>query len=84
MHAHLILPAATENAMNGDLTPLYNNRPHVDAFKEIVYRQLDRVYDLDRDQPEPELKLERGIEPALEFGDREIPFHETPQWERST
>jgi hypothetical protein len=76
MHAHLILPAATENAMNGDLTPLYNNRPHVDAFKEIVYRQLDRAYDLDREQEKPEIKLEGELEPELGFADREIPFHE--------
>ena len=79
MHAHLILPAATENAMNGDLTPLYNNRPHVDAFKEIVYRQLDRVYDLDREQERPEIKLEGELEPELGFADREIPFHEAPR-----
>jgi hypothetical protein len=81
MHAHLILPAATENAMNGDLTPLYNNRPHVDAFKEIVYRQLDRVYDLDREQEKPEIKLEGVLEPELGFADRDIPFHEAPQLE---
>jgi hypothetical protein len=79
MHAHLILPAATENAMNGDLTPLYNNRPHVDAFKEIVYRQLDRVYDLDREQEKPEIRLEGALEPELGFADREIPFHEKPR-----
>ena len=81
MHAHLILPAATENAMNEDVTPLYNNRPHVDAFKEIVYRQLDRVYDLDREQEKPEIKLEGELEPELRFADREIPFHEAPQVE---
>jgi hypothetical protein len=61
MHAHLILAPATENAMNGDLSPLYNNRVHVDAFKEIVYRQLDRAYGLDLapERPEPgrEIKL---------------------------
>jgi hypothetical protein len=84
MHAHLILPAATENAMNGDLTPLYNNRTHVDAFKEIVYRQLDRVYDLDRQQEKLEIKLERGLEPGLGIADREIPFHEAPPGEEST
>jgi hypothetical protein len=78
MHAHLILPAATENAMNGDLTPLYNNREHVDAFKEIVYLQLDRVYDLDREQEKSEIELEVELEPALGFADREIPFHEAP------
>ena len=84
MHAHLILPAATENAMNGDLTPLYNNRPHVEAFKEIVYRQLDRVYVLDREQKEPELKLEMELEPVLELADREIPFHDVPRVEEGT
>ena len=71
MHAHLILPAATENAMNGDLLPLYNNRPHIEAFKEIVSRQLDRAYDLDR-EPEKDLEPEPG------FAGREIPFHEAP------
>ena len=83
MHAHLILPTATENAMNGDLTPLYNNRAHVDAFKEIVYRQLDRVYELDREQEKPEIKLEMKLEPKIDLPDREIPFHETPQVEES-
>jgi hypothetical protein len=81
MHAHLILPAATENSMNGDLTPLYNNRTQIDALKEIVYRQLDRVYDLDREQERPEIKLEGELAPELGFADREIPFHETPQGE---
>jgi hypothetical protein len=82
MHAHLILPAATENAMSGDLTPLYNNRVHVDAFKEIVYRQLDRVYGLEREQAEREPGLEP--EPGINMPDREIefvPFHEPPQIE---
>lgn len=83
MHAHLILPAATENAMNGDLTPLYNNRVHIDAFKEIVYRQLDRVYDLDREQEKPKIGPERELEPELGFADREIPFHEAPRSEES-
>ena len=81
MHAHLILPAATENAMNGDLSPLYNNRTQVDAFKETVYRQLDRVYGLDREQEKPGINLERALEPGLEIADREIPFHETPRLE---
>ena len=84
MHAHLILPAATENTMSGDLTPLYNNREHVDAFKEIVYRQLDRVYDLEREQEKPEIKLESELEPELGFADREILFHEAPGAEEST
>jgi hypothetical protein len=76
MHAHLILPAATENAMNGDLTPLYNNREHVDALKEIVYRQLDRAYGLDREQQKAEIELETRQEPDFAFPDRDIPFHE--------
>jgi hypothetical protein len=83
MHAHLILPAATENAMNGDLVPLYNNRPHVDAFKEIVYRQLDRAYGRDREQKEPEIKLEAGLERGHRFPDRDIPFHEASQQEET-
>ena len=81
MHAHLILPAATENAMNDDLAPLYNNRPQVDAFKEIVYRQLDRAYGLDRERELPAVELQiagRGISDR----DRgEIPFHESGQLE---
>lgn len=81
MHAHLILPAATENAMNGDLTPLYNNRPHIDAFKEIVYRQLDRVYERDREQERPEIRLESKLDRGLDFPDRDIPFHEASQGE---
>jgi hypothetical protein len=76
MHAHLILPASTENAMNGDLAPLYNNRVHVDAFKEIVYRQLDRAYDRERELERAEGEI--GLEPQRPSGDREIPFHEAP------
>jgi hypothetical protein len=79
IHAHLILPAATENAMNGDLTPLYNNREHVDALKEIVYRQLDRAYGLDREQQKAEIALETRHEPNLDFPDRDISFHDAPQ-----
>ena len=77
MHAHLILPAATENAMDGGLAPLYNNREHVDAFKEIVYRQLDRVYGVDREQEQPEQEHGDERRPGISFGEREIPFHET-------
>ncbi len=79
MHAHMILPAATENAMSGDLTPLYNNREHVEALKEIVYRQLDRVYGLDREQQKAEIETETRHEPNLDFPDRDIPFHDAPQ-----
>ena len=78
MHAHLILPAATENAMNGDLSLLYNNRLQVDAFKEIVYRQLDRVYGLEREQELPAVELQIA---GRDVGrDRaEISFHERAQ-----
>ena len=73
MHAHLILAPASEDPLTGDTTPLYNNPEHVEAFKEITYRQLDRVFDLDRELERP------GVEPELEIGggfwDREIDFH---------
>jgi len=60
MHAHVILGAATEQAMTGERTPLYNNPAEIAAFKEIAGRQLDRVYGLER-EPErepPPLTLE--------------------------
>jgi len=58
MHAHLILPAATEHPGTCSKTPLYNNRPHMERFKEIAYHELDRAFDLDRarEQPEPEIQ----------------------------
>jgi hypothetical protein len=65
--------------MNGDLAPLYNNRRQVDALKEIVYRQLDRVYGLDRERELPAVELhrtDRGM-PGRDRGD--IPFHEAAQ-----
>lgn len=65
MHAHVILATATEHAMTGERTPLYNNHAEIDAFKEIAYRELDRAYDLDREQDEPELTLEREAEPEV-------------------
>jgi hypothetical protein len=68
MHAHVILAAATENALTRDRTPLYNNRPEIETFKEIVYRELDRVYDLDRERDEPEVALEREVEPEVGLG----------------
>jgi hypothetical protein len=68
MHAHLILAPATENPLSGDATPLYNNAPEIEAFKEIVYRQLDRAFGLDREQ-EPEIERSAGR------WDREIDFH---------
>jgi hypothetical protein len=79
MHAHLILPAATENAMNGDLAPLYNNRPQVDAFKEIVYRQLDRAYGLDRERELPDVELQIAARGFSGRDRAEIPFHERAQ-----
>lgn len=72
MHAHVILAAATEDPLTRERTPLYNNRAEIDAFKETVYRQLDRVYELDRErerereQPEPERW--RAAEPEIEPG----------------
>jgi len=47
-----------------------NNRPQVDAFKEIVYRQLDRVYGLDREQELPDVELQ--------VAGREIPGRDRP------
>ena len=68
MHAHVIVAAATENALTRDRTPLYNNRPEIETFKEIVYRELDRAYDLDRERDEPELAVEREIESEVGLG----------------
>lgn len=79
MHAHLILPAATEDAMSGGLHPLYNNPPHIEALKEIVYHELDRVYGIDRERELPQIELthlDRGIS-GRDRGD--IPFHEPGQ-----
>jgi hypothetical protein len=75
MHAHLILPAATQHPVLEDMTPLYNNRPHMDAFKKITYRQLDRAYGLDREQDRAALEQEE--EPETLDGaipEREIEF----------
>ncbi len=72
MHAHLILAPGTEDPMTKERTPLYNNHAEMDAFKEIVYRQLDRVYELDRERelPEPEREEpEREAESEVEFFD---------------
>jgi hypothetical protein len=70
MHAHVIVAAATQDAMTGEYTALYNNAREIDAFKEIAYRQLDRAFGLDREQerdrPEPE--------PEIEVPEREIEF----------
>jgi hypothetical protein len=62
MHAHLILPAATEHPATRDKTPLYNYRPHVEAFKEITGRQLDRAFELERERDEPELEKKQQLE----------------------
>jgi len=59
MHAHLILAPATEDPLTGVRTPLYNNPPHMEAFKEIAYRQLDRAFGLDRKRDTPEHTVER-------------------------
>jgi hypothetical protein len=74
MHAHLILAPATENPLTGEATPLYNNPPQVQAFKEIVYRELDRAFGLEREQEPPEQVREpqREIHPAA--GGRDIEF----------
>lgn len=68
MHAHVLMAAATEDSLTGERTPLYNNPVEIDAFKEIVYRQLDRVYELDREREIPTLELERTVEPEAGFG----------------
>jgi hypothetical protein len=65
MHAHVIVAAATENALTRDRTPLYNNRPEIETFKEIVYRELDRAYDLDRERDDPDLVMQREVEPEV-------------------
>ena len=52
MHAHVVLGAANEHHMTCDLTPLYNDREHLVAFKEIAYRQLDLAFGLDGNQGE--------------------------------
>ena len=52
MHAHVVLGAATEHHLTRDLTPLYNDREHLVAFKEIAYRQLDLAFGLDGNQGE--------------------------------
>lgn len=67
MHAHLILPASTEPPTTRDMTPLYNHKIHIEAFKELTYRQLDLSLDRKReiDEPELEVKREREREPEL-------------------
>ncbi len=72
MHAHLILAPATENPVTGERTPLYNNHPHMEAFKEITYRQLDRAFGLDREKEAPEHTVDK--EASARVPDREIDF----------
>ena len=72
MHAHLIVAAATEDPVTGEATPLYNNTQHVEAFKEITYRQLDRVFGLDREQEKPERQPQ--MEPEGAHLTQEIEF----------
>jgi hypothetical protein len=82
MHAHLILAAATEDPVTGEATPLYNNTQHVEAFKEITYRQLDHAFGLDREQERPERERTAQIEvqfTAPERGIEFLPFHEPQQ-----
>ena len=79
MHAHLILAAATENPVSGAATPLYNNHQHMDAFKEIACRRLDRAFGLDRepqrpDQEKAEITLDREHHPGREI--EFLPFHD--------
>lgn len=84
MHAHLILAPATEDAVTGDTTPLYNNHDHIEAFKEITYRQLDRAFGLDREPEQEHVVDERA--PSVVLGgswDREIDFHERQPTEGS-
>jgi len=71
MHAHVIVAAATQDSMTGEYTPFYNNGREIEAFKEIAYRQLDRVFELERvrELPEPERAPEglKGIVPEREI-----------------
>jgi len=53
MHAHVILALATEDPMLGEVVPLYNNQPEIEAFKAITYRELER----ERERAEPDLEL---------------------------
>jgi hypothetical protein len=77
MHAHVILGAATEHPMTRERTPLYNGQPEIEGFKEIVYRQLDRVFELDRERerPEPEPELALDLQPEIPGLDMDISFH---------
>lgn len=74
MHAHLILAAATEDPVTGEATPLYNNRPQMEAFKEITYRQLDRAFGLDRERAQPEHERKAEKESSHALPEREIEF----------
>jgi hypothetical protein len=86
IHAHLILAAATEDPVTGEATPLYNNTQHVEAFKEITYRHLDRAFGLDREQDRPPREPTVQIEiqsTAPERGIEFLPFHEARQPEEN-
>lgn len=72
MHAHLILAPATEDPLTGERTPLYNNPPHMEAFKEIAYRQLDQAFGLDRERDAAEHTVDRKTGPHPDG--REIDF----------
>jgi len=45
--------------VSGATTPLYNNHQHMDAFKEIACRQLDRAFGLDREPQRPDGRRQR-------------------------
>jgi hypothetical protein len=77
IHAHVILGAATEHPMTRERSPLYNGTPEIEGLKEIVYHQLDRAFELDRERerPEPEPELEFDLQPEMPGLDMEISFH---------
>ena len=72
MYKRQILAPASEDPLTGERTPLYNNPEHMEAFKEMTYRQLDRAFGLDREREAPEHTVEKEAAPRLP--DREIGF----------
>jgi len=79
MHAHVILAPATEDPMLGEVVPLYNNQPEIEAFKAITYRELERAFGLERERErdEPELGVDLGWEEETSGLERglDIDFH---------
>jgi hypothetical protein len=65
MHAHVVLGAATEHHMTRDLTPLYNDREHLAAFKEIACRQLDLAFGLGEEQRGAGVGQDPRLDPLL-------------------